>query len=137
MDEPNWQWWAGRDEEYFTVGPENTREAIIQAATNDFDGEPFCIVEAYKGPPSFDAFDARDVIEQIDSCNEDRVDPDGDGTIFIGDLDKDQLMDLEDRLHKAVLAWVEANKIKTEVWSFDNMRHREDVTPVKETANAS
>ena len=34
-----WQWWAGSSEEWCTVGPEDTREAIIQAATNDSLGE--------------------------------------------------------------------------------------------------
>lgn len=46
MSEMDWQWWAGRDEEYYTVGPEPTREAAIQVATEDFDGEPFFVVEA-------------------------------------------------------------------------------------------
>lgn len=44
-----WQWWASRNEEQYLVGPCGTREEAIQSATEDFDGEPFHIVEACKG----------------------------------------------------------------------------------------
>ncbi len=49
MGDDNWSWWASRDEENYTVGPEDTREAVIAAGATDFDGEAFHIVEALKG----------------------------------------------------------------------------------------
>lgn len=45
----HWQWWASRNEEQYLVGPEDSREAVIQAGIEDFDGESFHIVEARKG----------------------------------------------------------------------------------------
>ena len=46
--ETEWRWWAGRDEEYLTVGPCATREEAIAAATDDIGaGEgDFTILEA-------------------------------------------------------------------------------------------
>ena len=41
-----WMWWASRNEEDYIVGPEPDRDAIIALARNNFDGEPFHIVEA-------------------------------------------------------------------------------------------
>lgn len=43
-----WQWWAGRDEEGFSVGPYNTREDVIAEAISYFgEGEgDFVITEA-------------------------------------------------------------------------------------------
>ena len=49
MTTPEWQWWASRDEEQYLVGPCASREEAIEHALEDFDGEPFHIVEARKG----------------------------------------------------------------------------------------
>lgn len=43
----NWQWWAGRDEEYFTSGPFTSRDWAIAQGQNDFcDDDTFLICEA-------------------------------------------------------------------------------------------
>ncbi|ADK99415.1 hypothetical protein [Brevundimonas subvibrioides] len=52
QNQPVWQWWASLDEETYTVGPEDTREAVIEAGLVDFDGRSFHIVEAIKGDPA-------------------------------------------------------------------------------------
>lgn len=41
-----WMWWASRNGIDYIVGPEPDRDAIIALARNDFNGEPFHIVEA-------------------------------------------------------------------------------------------
>lgn len=51
-NQPIWQWWAGADEETYNVGPENTREAVIERGREDFDGRSFHIVEAITGDPA-------------------------------------------------------------------------------------
>lgn len=44
--EPEWGWWASRDEEIYNVGPCATREQVIAQARDYFDGEGFHIAEA-------------------------------------------------------------------------------------------
>lgn len=41
----DWGWYAGRgaDPENYDLGPENTREAIVQVGLDELDGEPFTI----------------------------------------------------------------------------------------------
>ena len=52
-DNTDWGWYAARgaDPENYNIGPENTREAIVQVGLEELDGEPFSIIEARKGPP--------------------------------------------------------------------------------------
>jgi len=68
---PAWAWYASRDEETYLVGPESSREAVIQAATQDFDGEPFHIVEACKGSMSRYIPTGKRIIEWMVECSDD------------------------------------------------------------------
>lgn len=44
-----WSWWASRNEEQYLVGPCDSRDEAIKSATEDFDGEPFHVIEARRG----------------------------------------------------------------------------------------
>lgn len=48
MVDNSWAWWAGRDEEWLTIGPCQTRDDAIAEAINDFgEGEgDFVVMEA-------------------------------------------------------------------------------------------
>lgn len=52
IDATAWKWWASRDEETYTVGPCDTREAVIAEGRSDFGSRPFFIVEATKPDPT-------------------------------------------------------------------------------------
>jgi hypothetical protein len=60
-----WQWYAGRDEETFTVGPCSTRDDIIAEAQCDFCGEGFHIVEATKGTMQRWLPSGSEIVEQM------------------------------------------------------------------------
>lgn len=137
MTTEQWEWWASRDEERYDVGPEASREAVIELATNDFDGERFHIIEATKGTPNLRIFDDADlVIEDIDEQNEQHVDPDGDGSIFFNarHLTNEIKDDLTRRLNDAVEAWVKDHGISIRGYGFDRTRNGEWVEPVKTEA---
>jgi hypothetical protein len=57
MNKTDWAWWAGRDEEWMTVGPVSTRENAIAQARDDIgEGEgDFTIMEACMHAISLDA----------------------------------------------------------------------------------
>lgn len=81
MRAPDWGWWAGRNEEWFTVGPCSTREIAIEEARVEFDGEGFHIVEAVQGTVTLNAaqllnaqyFDADDLFSPEDGAEPDRT----------------------------------------------------------------
>lgn len=54
---PGWAWWAGRDEEWLTVGPCATRDDAVAEAISDIgEGEgDFVVMEAVLHAISFDA----------------------------------------------------------------------------------
>jgi hypothetical protein len=54
-EQGKWAWWAGRNEEWFTVGPEDSRSDVVEIAQGEFDGEPFYIIEAQRGALTLNA----------------------------------------------------------------------------------
>jgi hypothetical protein len=126
MDEV-WQWWASTDEENYAVGPEETRDAVIRAATEEFGGETFHVIEATQGKADL-TFDAARVFEDIDERNSDLVDPEGGGTIFGDKITRAQCRDLEARLSTALREWMAAHNIQPQVWTFDKTRNGEWIT---------
>lgn len=64
MKKDNWQWWSGRDDEYFTNGPFETREEAIEA----LDGDGGYIVEAERYPITFSA--ERLINDQYFDCDD-------------------------------------------------------------------
>lgn len=62
MADEKWGWWASRDEENYTTGPEANREAVIALGRIDFDGESFHIIEATQSDPGHLIPSASDLI---------------------------------------------------------------------------
>lgn len=128
MTEQIWQWYASTDGERYTVGPEDSREAVIELATNDFDGEPFTIVVATKGEAILRIFDNSNVIELLDGANEDNAGEDGES--LFDDVTREQADALASLLNSAMEFWAKLHNIKPDTpWAFGQTRNQEDITP--------
>ncbi|WP_097140885.1 hypothetical protein [Rhizobium subbaraonis] len=134
-----WQWWAGSTEEWCTVGPEASREAIIQAAINDCLGEGeddvgawtlnFHIVEARQDPLRLaDWIESDRLIERAEDnvADSDRAAGEyDDGPFFrvAPEIEKD----LEERIKRACDEWQLANGLTFTCRTFSHTRNDEDV----------
>lgn len=136
--ESSWQWWAGTDEEWCTVGPEDSREAIIQAATNDSLGEndddnswklSFHIVEARQDPLRLaDWIEADDLLDRAEDnvADSDRVTSEyDDGPYF--ECTSDQKRDLRERIERACDEWQAAHGLVFTCRTFSHTRNNEHV----------
>lgn len=124
---PAWGWWAGQGGEgRFSLGPFLTRDEAVAAGRRDWDGAAFDIVEAVKGEPSL-RVDGDDILEMIDGRNEDHHDPDGDATIFPGDISREARKELGDAVSAIIAAWVERHKVQVQGYMFDLSRNDEFV----------
>lgn len=134
-----WQWWAGSDEEWCTVGPEDAREAIIQAAINDSLGEfehegggwnlSFHIVEARQDPLRLaDWIEADRLLERAEEgmSDSDRVSSEyDDGPWF--ECTPEQEKDLEERVKRACDEWQAAHGLVFSCATFSHTRNKEHV----------
>lgn len=134
-----WQWWAGSTEECFTVGPEDTREAIIQAATNDSLGEfqheeggwnlGFHIVEARSDPLRLaDWIESDRLLERAEDsvADSDRISSENDeGPWF--DCTPEQEKDLEERVKRACDEWEAAHGLTFACATFSHTRNQEHI----------
>lgn len=137
--ESPWQWWAGSDEEWCTVGPESTREDIIQAATNDSLGEfehegggwnlSFHIIEARQDPLRLaDWIEADRLLERADEgvSDSDRVSSEyDDGPWF--ECTQEQEKDLVERVKRACDEWQAAHQLVFSCATFSHVRNKEHV----------
>lgn len=137
--ESPWQWWAGEGEEWLTVGPEDTREAIISAATNDRLGEfqhdgggwnlSFYIVEARKDPLRLaDWIHDCDILDHAEDClaDSDRVASEFDeGPWF--KCSAAQKKDLQERINRACDEWQAAHGLAFSCATFSHTRNEEHV----------
>lgn len=137
--ESPWQWWAGEGEEWLTVGPEDTREAIISAATNDRLGEfqhdgggwnlSFYIVEARKDPLRLaDWIHDCDILDHAEDClaDSDRVASEFDeGPWFT--CSAAQKKDLQERINRACDEWQAAHGLAFSCATFSHTRNEEHV----------
>lgn len=137
--ESPWQWWAGEGEEWCTVGPEATREAIISAATKDRLGEfehegggwnlSFYIVEARQDPLRLaDWIEADRLLERAYEgiSDSDRVSIEyDDGPWF--DCTQEQEKDLVERVKRACDEWQEAHGLVFSCTTFSHTRNKEHV----------
>lgn len=136
--EGKWEWWAGNDE-WKTVGPEPTREAVIQAATDDCIGETkdengnwvlaFEIIEARQDPlrlADWCRFD--ELIERAndDLSDSDRVAAEYDDGPWI-EPNGEQEKNLIERLKKACDDWQEAHGLVFKTRTFSHSRNTEDI----------
>lgn len=134
-----WQWWAGSSEEWCTIGPEDTREAIIQAATNDSLGEfeneeggwnlGFYIVEARQDPLRLaDWIESDRLLERAEDsmADSDRTSSEyDDGPWF--SCTPEQEKDLEERVKRACDEWQAAHKLTFSCPTFSHTRNQEHI----------
>ena len=117
----NFKWYWGRGSEPDVYwGEEDSREAIIQVARDEGDGECFTIVEADKSIPSFDVFDADNVLDNYYDHNEEcwgEDGPDVEATLVAK-------QELERALANIFQEWMVKHKL-TKTWSFGTMRNHE------------
>lgn len=131
--ESEWKWYASRDEENCTVGPEASRDAIIAAATRDYDGERFHIVEARKGTMERWVPSGSDIIDQVferssddGAFGDDYGEPEG---------TPEQIKAAEEDLDALLTAWYARHKhIFPEPWQFAESRNCEWITPLSDPA---
>lgn len=133
-----WQWFAGSDEEWCTVGPEDSRDAIIQAATSDRLGETdddgswklaFHIVEARQDPLRLaDWIECDRLIERAEDnvADSDRTGSEyDDGPWF--KCTPEQEKDLEERIKRACDEWQAAHGLVFSCSTFSHTRNQEHV----------
>jgi len=139
LTQSQWQWWAGSSEEWCTVGPEDTREAIIQAATNDRLGEfqdeeggwnlSFSIVEARQDPLRLsDWIETDRLLERAEDsmADSDRTSSEyDDGPWFC--CTPEQEKDLEKRVKRACDEWQAAHSLTFSCATFSHTRNQEHV----------
>ena len=147
-NEPDWGWYAGADGETFTVGPEATRDGIIESAMyedcgihdQNEDGSwnySFEIVEAYKSPIQLaDHFDAGRWIEDLENGPLfDLLNPDGDG--LGAEMTDDQFKSLETAIREAITKWQKDTGFHHEPWAFTGIRNRESISGKTKPEEAS
>lgn len=140
--ESEWQWWAGTNEGWFTVGPCATRDSIINEMSNDGCGEfldnemdppvwknSFHIVEARQDQLRLaDWIETEFILERADEAlaDSDRVSCEyDDGPWF--DATKEQEKDLEERLKRACDEWQEAHGLVFVSTTFSHSRNHEHI----------
>jgi hypothetical protein len=129
----NWGWYASADQENYSCGPETSRDAIIQAATDDEIGlcdllkpQVFHIVEAWQGDVMLaDHFDADAWIEELNDNLSDVGHPDGEPMI---DLTAVALSSLDRAVREAVGKWQSDNNLRFRQWVFGGTRNEETIT---------
>ncbi|NZD50518.1 hypothetical protein [Rhizobium leguminosarum] len=136
--EGKWQWWAGSNEEWMTVGPCDTREQVIAEATDDRIGEDlvdgkwilaFHIVEARQDPLRVaDWIGADRLLEYAEDniADSDRVGAENDDGPWFPATD-DQEADLIARVKAACDDWQTAHGLKFKSFTFSHTRNGADV----------
>jgi hypothetical protein len=124
-----WGWWASTDEETFTVGPEATRDNILDVARDSYDGEGFFIVEAIQGS-------ADNLIPSAERIVCDALENAADNGVFGEDGDYDlrgrpevcdaALAELDAALKVWVAKW---GHLFPKPWAFAKTRNAEWVDP--------
>lgn len=124
MSDKNWKWYAGSNDEYFCVGPCETRDAAIDEGRQNFgDDTGFHIIEAEKSNVTLaDYMGADTVLEEAEERVCDLGDEDG-TPIF--DVTEDQEKDLISHLRSACDAWQIKHKLIFVPWRFTSSRNAE------------
>lgn len=136
--EGEWQWWAGGSEEWFTVGPEASRDDVIEAARNDCLGETddggdwhlsFHIVEARQdGLRLADWIGCDRMLEYAEDsvADSDRSSSEyDDGPYF--DVSPDVEKDLVDRIRRTCDQWQTDHSLVFTCRTFSHTRNSEHV----------
>ncbi len=126
-----WGWFYSRaeDEPYRMA---SSRDDAIEQGADEFDGEPFHIIEATKAKLSDQIFDACRVMEEFEERNEEAWGEDGpDATV-----DLDARTELEHVLNAAFAAWRAKHNPWT-AWALGRTRNGEWITPVANLIESS
>ncbi|OJX99076.1 MAG: hypothetical protein BGP07_03150 [Rhizobiales bacterium 63-22] len=127
MSDKNWKWYAGPDDEVFTIGPCDTREEAIEEAQG-YGYEGFHLVEAVKDDIRLaDYIGADNILEEAEERAYDLCDPESSESLF--DVTGDQCADLTARLRKACDEWQEAHGLRFVPWAFTRTRNAEYIEP--------
>lgn len=133
----DWHWYASPDEETYTVGPELSREAVIQAATGDELGldidmetgewtQRFHIAEARQSEIRLaTSFDAAAFVGMVNDENSDYGNEDGAAQV---ELTSAQTADFERVVRAAMDQWQDAMGLRFHTWMFTNTRHGEVIS---------
>ena len=140
----SWQWWAGANDEWFTVGPCDTKEEAIHQAIGDEVGlrfdksqdppcwtQSFQVVEARQDPLKLsDWIDAERIIERANEAlaDSDRVSSEiNDGPWFEAAVGQES--DLIRRIKLACDEWQAAHGLVFHSNTFSHQRNSETITP--------
>ena len=131
--DPQWGWYASADEENYYCGPEATRDAIIQAATDDEIGlyeadgiQCFHIIEAWQA--SVELADHFDAAAFVDGINDDLSDFGGADGVPVVDMTEVAINSLERVVRAEIAKWQSENNLKFRNWTFSGIRNRETIT---------
>jgi len=124
--EPVWQWYAGGDGESYPVGPEDSREAIIEAGRENYGEDAFYIIEAAKGSMEQYLPSAGDIIEQM--CE--RADDNGAFGEDYCEITTDT-KEVEAKLDAVLKGWFDRHSIIFPTpWAFDSTRNAETIPAI-------
>ena len=147
----DWNWWAGCNEEWLSVGPCPTRQHAIDEMVNDGGGEyldetqdppvwmnAFHVVEAKQDPLRLaDWIGADWMLDRADEAlaDSDRVSCENDDGPWF-EATKEQEYDLADRLKRACDEWQFAHSLKFKSTTFSHSRNSETIkTPALRKAS--
>lgn len=133
MSEHNWEWWAGSNEEHYSLGPFTSRDEAIAEAEDYYDGdEGFFIIEAVRASRAQLIPPAYRVIEDALECAADEG-------AFGEDCDFDLLGSKEEQreafkaLDGALADWLEKfGNILPHPYRFDASRNGEYISTQQE-----
>lgn len=118
------KWWAGADEEWFHVGPCDTREQAIQEADDsDYTFEDggkvkTCVAQASQARLNLARrFDARRFLDRVAESNEDMLSEYGEDCP-IADLSDEHVADLQDRVRRAIWGWQKDHALELRYSTF-------------------
>lgn len=133
MSDTEWMWWAGSNDECFSIGPVSDREGAIAEGRDAWSGDGFYIVEAKK-PENLKLsayFDADTFVENADeNAWEDHGNPDGGDPIF--DITNSQRADLLVSVRAAIDTWQDRHSLKFQGWCFSAQRNDEFIPETPE-----
>jgi hypothetical protein len=122
-----WEWWAGRDEESYAIGPHGTREDAIEEAAGTHD-EGFLLIEARQLNVDLSRYMTLGAVERWIEHLEEGVFCEDGFTNEAGDPLTDrvtaaQWADLAARLSQTVRDWQTAHGIQIMKYSFAEIRN--------------
>lgn len=124
MSEAGWKWFAGSNDEHYTVGPCETRDEALMLA-GDEDWDVIYLVEARQDPVDMSKMiDGPDIYERWLEDDEELFDEDGRCCV---DVKEHQLKDLSEMLVMAVRHWQAKHAIAPVKYLFSATRNYEEI----------